>query len=76
MIQRRKKLCDIKCYDTGVVLLEPPCLNEMGEVYTNIDNRPLPNAPKLIGTQEAISCYLKLKSIADDFLDKFVCGIE
>jgi len=50
MIQRREKLCDIKCYDTDVALLEPPCLNEMGEVYTDINSRPLPNAPKLIGT--------------------------
>jgi len=24
MIQKREKLCNIKCYNTGVVLLEPP----------------------------------------------------
>jgi len=48
----------------------------MGEVYTNINSRPLPNAPKLIGIQEAVSYHLKLKSIADKFLDKFAYGIE
>jgi len=59
-----------------MVLLEPPCSNEMHKVYTGINGRPLPNASKLIGIQETIDGYLKLKPIADDFFDEFACGIE
>ena len=76
MIQRRKKLCDIKCYNTGVALLKPPCLNEMHKVYASINGELFPNASELIGIQETVSGHLKLKPIADDFLDEFACGIE
>jgi len=59
-----------------MVLLKPPCSNEMCEIDTSINGRPLSNASELIGIQETISCYLKLKPIADYFLDKFACSIE
>jgi len=36
----------------------------------------LSDASKLIWVQKAISCYVKLKIIADDFLNKFASSIE
>ena len=75
-MNRKEKLCNIKGNDTGVVLLKPLCLNEMCEVNTSINSRLLSNASKLIGIQEAIGCYLKLKPIADDFFNEFACSIE
>jgi len=76
MIQRGKKLCNIKCNDAGVALLESPCSNEMCKVYTSINSRPLPNVSKLIGIQETIGGHLKLKPVANDFFDEFACGIK
>jgi len=76
MIQKREKLCDIKCDDTSVALLELPCSNEIHEVDTSINSGPLSNASELIGIQEAISCHLKLKLIVDDFLNEFACSIK
>jgi len=76
VIQRKEKLSDVKCDDIGVILLEPPCLNEVCEIDTSINGGPLSNTSELIGIQEAVSCHLKLKSIANDFLNKFACSIE
>jgi len=45
----------------------------MHEIDTSINSRPLSNASELIGIQETISCYLKLKPIADGFLNEFAC---
>jgi len=59
-----------------VALFKPPCLNKIGEVDTSIDSRPLPDASKLIRIQEAISYYVKLKSVANDFLNEFASGVE
>jgi len=59
-----------------VVLLEPPCSNEMGKVDTGINGEPLSNISKLIRIQKTVSCHLKLKLIADDFLNEFACSIE
>jgi len=56
MIQRREKLCNIKCDDTSVALLEPLCLNEMHEVDASINSGPLSNASELIGIQETAGC--------------------
>ena len=76
MIQRREKLCDIKCDNTSIALLEPPCSNEMHEIDISINGGPLSNVSELIGIQEAVSCHLKLKPIADGFLNEFVYSIE
>jgi len=76
VIQKRKKLCNVKCDDAGVTLLEPPYSNEIRKVYLSINGRPLPNASKLIGIQETVSSHLKLKPIADNFLNELACGIE
>jgi len=48
MIQERKELCDIKCYDTSITLLEPPCTNEVSEIDASISGGLLSNAAKLI----------------------------
>ena len=59
-----------------MVLLELPCSNEVYKIYASINGGLLPNASELIGIQETISSHLKLKPIADDFLDEFVYSIE
>ena len=76
MIQGRKKLCDIKCYDTDMALFEPPCSNKMGEIYTYINNRLLSDVSQLIWIQEAISYHVELESVADDFLNEFASSVE
>jgi len=48
VIQRRKELCNIKCYDTSIALLEPPSLNKVSEVDASIDGRLLSDAAKLV----------------------------
>jgi len=48
MIQEKKKLHDIKHYNTSIVLLEPPYTNEVGEVDTSISHRLLSNTTKLV----------------------------
>ena len=41
----------------------------MGEIDASIDSRPLPDAFKLIRIQEAVSYYVKLKLVANDYSD-------
>jgi len=48
----------------------------MSEVNTSINCGLLSDASELIRVQEAISYHLKLKLIADDFLNKFTSSIE
>jgi len=48
VIQERKELRNIKCYDTSMVLLELPSLNEVSEVDASISGRLLSDAAKLI----------------------------
>ena len=43
VIQGRKELCNIKCYNTSMTLLEPPCMNEVSEIDTNISSGLLSN---------------------------------
>ena len=76
VIQREEKLCDIKYYNTGMVFFKPSCLNKMGEVDASINSKLLPDASKLIRIQEAISYYVKLKSVANDFLNEFTSSVE
>ena len=76
MIQRKKELHDIKCYDTGMALLEPPCTNEVGEVNASIGCGPLSNTAKLIWVQETIIYHVKLELIANDFLDELASSVE
>jgi len=37
-------LGNIKCYDTGMALSEPPCMNNMGKVYSHVSGRSLSDA--------------------------------
>ena len=48
MIQGRKELYNIKCYDTSMALLELPCPNEMSKIDTSISGGLLSDAAKLI----------------------------
>jgi len=48
----------------------------MGEVDASINSKLLPDASKLIRIQEAISYYVKLKSVANDFLNEFTSSVE
>ena len=45
MIERRKKLCNIKSNNTSITLLKPASLNEISEVDTSVSYRLLSNAP-------------------------------
>ena len=49
MIERRKKLCNIKSNDTSMTLLKPASLNEISEVDTSVSYKLLSDAPKLVG---------------------------
>jgi len=59
-----------------MVFFKPSCLNKMGEVDASINSKLLPDASKLIRIQEAISYYVKLKSVANDFLNEFTSSVE
>ena len=59
-----------------MALFKPPCSNKMGEVDASIDSGPLPDAFKLIKIQEAVSYYVKLKLVANNFLNEFASGVE
>ena len=41
MIVREKELGNIKCYNTGMALSEPPCTNEVSKVYSCIGSGSL-----------------------------------
>jgi len=60
MVERRKELGNIKCYNTGMALSELPCTNNMGQVYSHIGGGSLSDASQLIRVQEAVGCYIKL----------------
>jgi len=46
VIQRREELCNIKCYDTSMALLEPPSPNEVSEVDAGIGSGLLSDTTK------------------------------
>ena len=60
MIERRKELGNIKRYDTGMALSEPPCTNNVGQIYSRISGGSLSDTPQLIRVQEAVGCHMKL----------------
>ena len=76
VIERGKELGNIKCYDTGMALSEPPCTNNMGKVYSHVDGGSLSDASQLIRVQEAIGCHMKLQSVADNFLNQLASCVE
>ena len=59
-----------------MVLFKPSYSNKISEVNTGIGCGPLFNTSGLIGIQEAISYYIELELIADDFLDEFTSSVE
>jgi len=59
-----------------VALLKPLYLNEISEVNAGISCELLSDTSKSIRIQKAISHHMKLKSIANDFLDEFTSSIE
>ena len=44
MVKRGKELGNIKCYDTGIALLEPPYMNKVSKVYSCISSGSLSDA--------------------------------
>jgi len=48
MIEKRKKLCNIKSNDTSMTLLKSASSNEVSKVDTSISYRLLSDAPKLV----------------------------
>jgi len=76
MVKRREELSDIKGENAHVALSEPASPDKMSEVYFRICCRLLPNTPKLMRVEEAISWQVELKPIADGFLNEFARGVE
>ena len=76
VVEREKELGNIKYYDTGIVLSELPCMNNMGKVYSRISDGSLSDASQLIRVQEAVGCYIKLQSVADNFLNYLASCVE
>jgi len=73
---KKKKLYNIKCNDTSMILFGPICTNNMGEVDVCVNSRVLSNTTKLIKVQKTICRHMKLKAITDDFFNKFAHHIE
>ena len=67
---------NIKCYDTSMTLLEPPCMNEVSEINASNGGGPLSNAAKLIWVQETIVYHVELESIANNFLNELASSVE
>jgi len=60
VIEKGKELGNIKCYNTGMALSEPPCINEVSKVYSCISSRSLSDASQLIRVHKAVGCHMKL----------------
>ena len=41
MVERGKELGNIKCYDAGMALSKPPCMNNVGQVYSCVSGGSL-----------------------------------
>ena len=54
IVEREKELGNIKCYDAGMALFEPPCTNDVCEVEACNNSGLLSNATQLIGIKKAI----------------------
>jgi len=76
MIQGWKELCDVKCYNTSMVLLEPSCMDEVSKVDASIGSRLLSNTAKLIWVQKTIVNHMELKSITNDFLNELASSVK
>ena len=76
MVKGREELSDVKGKNAHVALSEPTRPDKMSEIYSCVCCGSLPDTPKLMRIDEAIGWQLELKSIANDFLDEFACGVE
>ena len=76
MVERWEELGNIKCYNAGMALSKLPCTNNMGQVYSCISGGSLSDASQLVRVQEAVSCHMKLQSIADNFLNQLASCVE
>ena len=45
IVEREKELGNIKCYDAGMALFEPPCTNNVGQIYSCIGGGSLSDTP-------------------------------
>jgi len=54
MIERGKKLGNVKGNNTGMTLFGPTCMNNMGEVGACTSSRALSDAAKLVRVQKTI----------------------
>jgi len=54
VVERRKELSDIKGKNARVALSEPVSPNKMGEVYSHIYCRSLPDTSELVRVEEAV----------------------
>jgi len=41
VVERGKELGNIKCYDAGMALSKPPCMNNVGQVYSCVSGGSL-----------------------------------
>jgi len=59
-----------------VILFSLAYTNNIGEVGAYVNSRALSNATKLIKIQETVCQHIKLKVIANNLFDKFVCCVK
>ena len=76
MIERGKKLGNVKGNNTGMTLFGPTCMNNMGKVGACASSRALSDAAKLVRVQKTICWHMELKVVADDLFNKFACCIK
>jgi len=48
MVERGKELGNVKYYDASIALSEPPCMNNVGQIYSCISSGSLSDTSQLI----------------------------
>jgi len=76
MIWWREELSNVEGQSTSYIILDPVWLDKMSKYDTSIRYQPLFKSTQLTWMDKIVQDWMELKSIADDFLNKFFYGIE
>src|SRR5215471_2386104 len=76
MVERRKKLSNVKSNNTCFKSFGPASTNNVSKKYTSILSGPLDNTTKLVGVKNIMLHSIKLKMLRKHFLNEFPNCIE
>jgi len=76
MIQRRKKLCNVKSHHTSLEAFGPARANQVGEKESSVLSRPLRDTTKLVGIKDTMLDSIKLKSSSNHLLNELAQHVE